>query len=57
MTRHTKMYRDIIGRLHTFGKQNGYIRTLWKGYIGRLMVACVGITNMIETTEDLKKLF
>ena len=51
------MYRDIIGRLHTFGKQNGYIRTLWKGYIGRLMVACVGITNMIETTEDLKKLF
>jgi hypothetical protein len=51
-----KNYSDIVEWLFIIGEKEGYIRTLWRGGMGRLLVASVGITTMTETTAYLKKI-
>jgi len=47
-------YTDLWMWLNHTGSKEGYIRTLWRGCTGRLIIACIGITTMIESMEYLK---
>ena len=49
-----KTYPEIIRMTLDTGNKEGYFRTLWRGCLGRLCVACVGITTMVESMEMLK---
>ena len=49
-----KSYYDMYNWLSMMGKDQGYIHTMWRGCLGRLLVACIGITTLVETTEYLK---
>jgi hypothetical protein len=48
-------YSEVYSHLHKLSTQNGIITTYWRGCMGRLTVACIGITALIETTEYLMK--
>lgn len=52
-----KTHRELLERLSYTSAKEGYVRTLWRGCVGRLTVACIGITTMIETTAFLKKIW
>lgn len=49
-----KSYYDMYNWFLTMSREHGYIHTLWRGCSGRLLVACIGITTLVETTEYLK---
>lgn len=48
-----KSYKQITDTLLQHGKKNGYLRTFWRGCLGRLAVACIGISVMVESTSYL----